>query len=61
MKLKVNKEFVDRITGELHKVGDIFEANEARTNELLSDKRKFVSLVDDEVKVNSPRKSSKKK
>lgn len=45
MKLKVEIKFRDKISGELHDVGDIFEADEARAKELLSDKRKLVSKV----------------
>lgn len=45
MKLKVEIKFRDKISNELHNVGDIFEADEARAKELLSDKRKLVSKV----------------
>lgn len=48
MKLTTEIRFRDKITGELHEVGDIFEADEARAKELLSDKRKLVSKVKEE-------------
>lgn len=57
MKLKVEVEFVDRITKELHKIGDIIEVDKARGEELLADSRKLVSLIED-VK---PRKATTKK
>ena len=34
MKVNVIKEFVDRHTGELHKVGSSFECTEVRFNEI---------------------------
>lgn len=48
MKLKVEIKFRDKISGELHDVGDIFETDEARAKELLSDKRNLVSKVKEE-------------
>ena len=48
MKLKVDIKFRDKISGELHEVGDIFETDEARAKELLSDKRNLVSKVKEE-------------
>lgn len=59
MKLKVEKQFRDKITNELHEVGDVFEVDEARGKELLSDSRKLVSAVVEEVE--KPKKTSKAK
>lgn len=36
MKVKVLKKFRDKVTGELHKVGDEFTCNKKRYNEILS-------------------------
>lgn len=44
MKLNIEKEFVDKISGELHKVGDVIEVEKARGEELLADDRKLVSF-----------------
>lgn len=44
MKLKVEKVFIDKITQELHKVGDVFEVDTARGEELLADNRKLVTV-----------------
>lgn len=56
MKLKVVKKFRDKITGELHQVGDTFEVEDARGEELLNHKMEIVS----EVKARG-RKADKKK
>lgn len=50
MKLRIEKEFVDKDTNELYKVGDIKEFKEARAKELLADNRSLVSKVKEEVK-----------
>lgn len=56
MKLKVEKRFRDKITGELHQVGDTFEVEDARGEELLNHEMGIVS----EVKARG-RKADKKK
>ena len=56
MKLKVVKKFRDKITGELHQVGDTFEVEDARGEELLNHEMGIVS----EVKARE-RKATKKK
>ena len=50
MKLKVEKKFRDKITGELHNVNDEFEVAEARGKELLADTRNLVTQVKEAVK-----------
>lgn len=45
MKLKVEKQFRDKITGELHKVNDVFEVDDARGAELLGDNRNLVTQI----------------
>lgn len=56
MKLKVVKKFRDKITGELHQVGDTFEVEDERGEELLGHEMGIVS----EVKARG-RKADKKK
>lgn len=56
MKLNVEIEFVDRITKETHKVGDVITVDEKRGEELLADKRNLVSLNETEEKPKAPRK-----
>lgn len=58
MKLNIEKEFVDKNTGELHKIGDVIEVEKARGEELLADDRKLVSLNEAEPIV---KKATKKK
>lgn len=43
-KLNIEKEFTDKNTGKLYKVGDVVTFNEERATELLSDTRELVSL-----------------
>lgn len=61
MKLNIEKEFVDKISGELHKVGDVIEVNKDRGEELLADSRKLVSINAAAEEEPKPKKSSKKK
>lgn len=42
MKLEVLKDFNDAVSGELHKVGDVFEAKAERAKELLAHPLKLV-------------------
>lgn len=57
MKLNIEKEFVDKISGELHKVGDIIKVEQARGEELLADTRNLVSICEE--KVEEPPKAKK--
>ena len=50
MKLKVEKKFRDKITGELHNVNDEIEVAEARGKELLADSRNLVTQVKEAAK-----------
>lgn len=49
MKLNVEKKFKDKITGEIHKIGDVIECDIERAKELLADKRKLVSKNEDDL------------
>lgn len=59
MKLKIEKEFTDKYTGELYKVGDEVEFKDERAKELLSDKRELVTQVKEASK-EAPKKPTKK-
>lgn len=58
MKLKIEKEFKDKFTGEKYLVGSEVDFKDARAKELLSDSRGLVSKIKDEPK--KPVKDSKK-
>lgn len=60
MKLKVEKKFKDKITDELHQVDDVFEVDEERGKELLSDSRNLVTQVKEEVKKDEKPKTTSK-
>lgn len=62
MKLKINKEFKDKFTGEKYKAGSEVEFKDDRAKELLSDKRDLVSEVKEtsEETTKKPAKKSKK-
>ena len=57
MKLKVEKVFTDKITGEIYTAGQEIEVASERGKELLADARKLVS----EIKSKSASKTSSKK
>lgn len=64
MKLKIEKKFVDKNTGELYRVGDVVEFSKARGDELLADTRNLVSLaetIDEQPKPTKATKATKKK
>lgn len=61
MKIKVEKQFRDKITGELRNVGDVFEAEEERGRELLDDPRELVTLVKEDKDEEKPKKSTRAK
>lgn len=62
MKLKINKEFKDKFTGEKYKAGSEVEFKDDRAKELLSDTRDLVSEVKEtsEETTKKPAKKSKK-
>ncbi len=62
MKLKINKEFKDKFTGEKYKAGSEVEFKDDRAKELLSDTRDLVSEVKEttEEATKKPAKKSKK-
>ena len=47
MKVIVNKKFVDKETGELHKAGDEIEVTEERLAEIQSVSKELVSVIED--------------
>lgn len=48
MKVIVNKKFVDKETGELHKAGDEIEVTEERLAEIQSVSKELVSVIEDD-------------
>lgn len=62
MKLKINKEFKDKFTGEKYKAGSEVDFKDDRAKELLSDTRDLVSEVKEttEEATKKPAKKSKK-
>ena len=64
MKLKVLIKFRDKITGELHEVDSVFDADDQRAKELLADNRKLVAKVKEEKTeeaTEAPKKATKSK
>ena len=62
MKLKVEKQFRDKHTGVLYKVGNVIEVNDGRGKELLNDSRALVTQVKEETKkAEKPKATSKAK
>lgn len=59
MKLKIEKEFRDKFTGQMYKVGEEVIFNDERAKELLSDDRNLVTKVKETPK-ETPKKSVKK-
>lgn len=50
MKIKVLRRFHDKVTSEVHEVGDVIEVTDARGNEIISNPRGFAEkLGGDEV------------
>ena len=45
IKLKVAVEFIDKITNDFRKIGDVIEVEEERAKELLADKRNLVEEI----------------
>lgn len=56
MKLKVLVKFIDKHTGNLHNVGEVFEATEERLQEIMS-VGNYVSVVEEE----APKKKRKRR
>ena len=59
MKLKIEKEFKDKYTGQLYKAGEEVIFNDERAKELLSDDRNLVTKVKEAPK-EAPKKPAKK-
>ena len=47
MKLRVCGEFVDKVTGETYRIGDVIEVAEKRGAEILAHPQKLVEAVED--------------
>lgn len=47
MKVKIEKEFRDKYTGERYAIGDEVEFEDSRAEELLSDSRNLVSKIEE--------------
>lgn len=47
MKLRIEKAFTDKHTGEIYNVGDIKEFTNDRAKELLADNRNLVSAIEE--------------
>ena len=60
MKLKIERQFRDKITGVLHKVDDVIEVDEERGNELVNDDRGLVTLIKEKT-ASKPKTASKSK
>lgn len=56
MKLKIEKAFKDKFTGEMYKVGSEVEFEDERGKHLLADSRELVT----QIKETAPKKTSKK-
>ena len=59
MKLKIEKEFRDKYTGQLYKAGEEVVFKDERAEELLSDDRKLVTKIKEDSK-EAPKKPAKK-
>jgi hypothetical protein len=59
MKLRIEKEFIDKYTQKKYKVGSEVEFEDERAKELLSDDRELVTQVKEASK-EAPKKSTKK-
>ena len=63
MRLKIERVFKDKFTGEAYSPGDVREFEDDRAKELLSDSRKLVTLIKEtteETPEEAPKKSIKK-
>ena len=47
MKLKVCAEFVDKVTGETHRIGDVIEATDKRGAEILANPLNLAEVVEE--------------
>lgn len=55
MKLKVEKQFRDKVTGQLHKVNDVFSVDDERGAELLNHPMGLVSVSEEKPKKTAPK------
>lgn len=54
MKLKIEREFVDKETGVLHKVGEVVEYAKERAEEILNHAGKFASKIEEKIEDKKP-------
>ena len=57
-KVKVINEFNDKHTGELHKIGEVFEADEARIAEIMEVSKHLIEVQQEEEPAKRPRKKA---
>ena len=55
-KVKVINEFNDKHTGKLHKIGEVFEADEARIAEIMEVSKHLIEVQEDKEPAKRPRK-----
>lgn len=60
MKLKIEREFTDKYTGQVYKVGEEAIFKDERGKEILADPRGLVSEVKDEKPTKKPARKNKK-
>lgn len=61
MKLKIEREFIDKFTNEIYQKGAVKEFDDDRAKELLADSRKLVSEVKEVKEAKKPLKKTPKK
>lgn len=61
MKLKVERRFRDKNTGDLYEVNSVIEVTQARGEELLADERNLVTQIKEPAKANKPKATPKTK
>ena len=60
MKLRIEKEFRDKFTGEKYNAGDAVEFEDSRAEELLADQRNLVSEIKEKTTPKKPARKAKK-
>ena len=60
MKIIANKTFMDKVTKQTYKPGDVVEVSDKRGKEILADKRGLASLVEDGVHAEEKKPKKKK-
>lgn len=57
-KVKVINEFNDKHTGKLHKIGEVFEADEARIAEIMEVSKHLIEVQEEKEHAKRPRKKA---